>query len=192
MEDETKLKIVNAAFQLISEKGYTATTTKDISKLAGVNEVTLFRKFENKKGIFIYAFKELQWFGRVDDEILIQCTFDLEKDLIMFSDYYFKLINLEYVKIAIGLKDTQIFPDLKDYIINIPNSFKQMLIKYFKTMYEKNKINSYKFEILAGMFISINFGFIFMKASFHEEFIHISIEKYIEESIKVFTKGINV
>ena len=45
MED-TSRKIVEAAMRLVREKGYTATTTKEIAQVAGVNECTLFRKFD--------------------------------------------------------------------------------------------------------------------------------------------------
>lgn len=51
--DDTSQKIVDAAMALIRDKGYVATTTKEIARLAGVNECTLFRKFENKKDIVL-------------------------------------------------------------------------------------------------------------------------------------------
>ena len=49
--DETRQKIIDATMSLIRDKGYVATTTKDIAHIAGVNECTLFRKFKNKKDI---------------------------------------------------------------------------------------------------------------------------------------------
>jgi AcrR family transcriptional regulator len=47
----TAEKILNAASELFAERGYAATTTRAIAERAGVNEVTLFRRFENKLGI---------------------------------------------------------------------------------------------------------------------------------------------
>ncbi|RMF17660.1 MAG: TetR/AcrR family transcriptional regulator [Candidatus Dadabacteria bacterium] len=44
-------RIIEAAFQLFTEKGIEATTTREIAAHAGVNEVTLFRHFGNKDGI---------------------------------------------------------------------------------------------------------------------------------------------
>lgn len=44
-------RIVAAAAQLFAERGYTATTTRAIAERAGVNEVTLFRRFESKAGV---------------------------------------------------------------------------------------------------------------------------------------------
>ncbi len=51
MFDETQNKILNATMSLVMEKGYTATTTKDIAKRAKVNECTIFRKFKGKREI---------------------------------------------------------------------------------------------------------------------------------------------
>ena len=47
--DETSQKIIDAAMTLVRDKGYVATTTKEIARIAGVNECTLFRKFESKR-----------------------------------------------------------------------------------------------------------------------------------------------
>ena len=47
--DETSQKIIDATMALVRDKGYISTTTKDIAKLAGVNECTLFRKLKQKR-----------------------------------------------------------------------------------------------------------------------------------------------
>ena len=61
MFDETQIKILNATMTLVMEKGYTATTTKDIAKIAGVNECTIFRKFKGKKEIIMAAMTLSEW-----------------------------------------------------------------------------------------------------------------------------------
>ena len=48
LKDETRQKLLEATLELISEKGYLGATTREIASLAGVSEVTLFRKFEKK------------------------------------------------------------------------------------------------------------------------------------------------
>jgi AcrR family transcriptional regulator len=48
---DTSAKILDAAAQLFAERGYAATTTRAIAERAGVNEVTIFRRFENKLGV---------------------------------------------------------------------------------------------------------------------------------------------
>lgn len=44
-------RILDAASDLFSERGYRGTATTAIAERAGINEVTLFRRFGNKRGI---------------------------------------------------------------------------------------------------------------------------------------------
>lgn len=53
MEIDTRTKILQAALKLFARQGYDGTTTKDLAKLAGVAEGTVFRHFENKKAILM-------------------------------------------------------------------------------------------------------------------------------------------
>jgi len=48
---DTADKILDAASALFTERGYAATSTRAIAEAAGVNEVTIFRRFENKIGV---------------------------------------------------------------------------------------------------------------------------------------------
>lgn len=70
--DETSQRIIDATMSLIRDKGYVATTTKDIAKTAGVNECTLFRKFKNKKDIVLNGVAQEKWRG-----ILLQKFFKM-------------------------------------------------------------------------------------------------------------------
>ena len=41
-------KVYQAALQVVIERGYARAKTKQIADAAGISEVTLFRKYENK------------------------------------------------------------------------------------------------------------------------------------------------
>ncbi len=55
MADKTEKKILEAVIELIVKQGLTRITTKSIAEAAGVNEVTLFRRFGNKDKILSTA-----------------------------------------------------------------------------------------------------------------------------------------
>lgn len=44
---------MEAALNLFAEKGYTSVSTREIATAAGITEMTLFRKFESKKKLFL-------------------------------------------------------------------------------------------------------------------------------------------
>ena len=55
---DTRERILDAALELFGAKGFAATTTKEIAKRAGVNEVTVFRTFKSKQGVYTSMFAE--------------------------------------------------------------------------------------------------------------------------------------
>ena len=55
---QTREKILDAGLKLFAQRGFTGTTTKDIARSAGVNEVTLFRTFGSKKALFTAVISE--------------------------------------------------------------------------------------------------------------------------------------
>jgi AcrR family transcriptional regulator len=50
--EETRKKIVSSAKKLFIKQGYKGTGTKQIAEEAGVSEMTLFRHFSTKEGIY--------------------------------------------------------------------------------------------------------------------------------------------
>jgi AcrR family transcriptional regulator len=51
--DITRQRLMEAALRLFGEVGYTRATTRAIAERAGVNEVTIFRHFGNKKNLLL-------------------------------------------------------------------------------------------------------------------------------------------
>lgn len=50
--ESTRERILEAGLHSFAEQGFDGTTTKEIARRAGVNEVTLFRLFRSKKDLF--------------------------------------------------------------------------------------------------------------------------------------------
>ena len=189
MLDETHNKILNAAMTLIMEKGYSATTTKDIAKKAGVNECTIFRKFDGKKEIIATAMTLPEWNPCLREEDF-RYTGELINDLCSFANVYLRKVTPRMVKISLGLRSPDLYDITKDGIREIPDTFKRVLVKYFTEMRQQKKINTDDIESLAIAFLSLNFGFVFFKASFGDDLTELQTEEYIESSVRHFVNGI--
>lgn len=189
MFDETQNKILNATMSLIMEKGYAATTTKDIAQRAAVNECTIFRKFKGKKEIITAAMSLPEWNPclREDD---FAYTGDLMKDLCSFSEIYFKKVTPKMVKVSLGLRSPDLYDVTQSGIKEIPDTFKKVLVKYFSEMQKDHKLQSDDIESLAVSFLAMNFGFVFFKASFGDQLTELETKEYINSSVRHFISGI--
>ncbi|BCJ50849.1 hypothetical protein Asp14428_23240 [Actinoplanes sp. NBRC 14428] len=77
--------ILDATIACIVEKGYVGATTRLIAAAAGVNELTLFRRFGDKRNLVIAAVHaQISRFGMRDT----QPTGDLHADLLRILEFY--------------------------------------------------------------------------------------------------------
>lgn len=190
MLDETSQKIVDAAMSLVRDKGYVATTTKEIAKKAGVNECTLFRKFQSKKDIILQGVNQAEWRANVTPEIFSDVKWDLQEDLEMFMRAYMERMTPDFVNLSIGLRAPQIYEETAPLIMKVPQAFLSSLTDYFQKMYEQGKLPQQNFETLAMTIFSSTFGYTFLAASFDKNLTDIDKEAYIKNSVELFIKGI--
>lgn len=190
MFDETQNKIINATMSLIMEKGYTATTTKDIAKRAEVNECTIFRKFKEKKEIAVAAMALPEWNPCLREEDF-SYTGNLVKDLSSFSEVYMRKVTPKMVKVSLGLRSPDLYDLTEAGIREIPDTFKRVLVNYFTKMQELQKLHTDDIESLAVAFLAMNFGFVFFKASFGDKLTELQTKQYIKSSVQHFVNGID-
>jgi len=188
--DETSQKIIDAAMILVRDRGYVATTTKEIAKAAGVNECTLFRKFKNKKDIVLQGVSQVQWRAGVTQDIFKQVTWDLQADVEMFMRAYMDRITPDFVNLSIGLRAPQLYEEMSPMIMKVPQAFLTSFIDYLKQMYGRGKIPQADFEALSLTIFSATFGYTFLSASFGDRLSQVEKEDYIKQSAQMFIKGL--
>ena len=75
----------DAALKVLAERGYAGATTRRIADAAGVNEVTLFRRFGDKRQLILAAIgADIDRFANDG----LTATGNLEADLIRVVEYY--------------------------------------------------------------------------------------------------------
>ena len=190
--DETSQKIIDAAMALVRDKGYVATTTKEIAKAAGVNECTLFRKFESKKDIVIQGANQTGWRADIAPEIFEKITWELETDLEMFMRAYMDRMTPDFVNLSIGLRAPQLYEETRQLIMKVPQTFLEAFTDYLNQMCARGKIPRKDFKALAMTVFSATFGYTFLSASFGKELTEVEKDEYIRNSVQMFAKGVNL
>lgn len=103
--------ILEAAMNVIVAHGYAGATSKRIAQAAGVNEVTLFRKFGNKHALLLEALRrEAQTFKNN----VIYYSGDLETDLERMVRSYQELLRRRGAIFLVFLSEWPRHPELRE------------------------------------------------------------------------------
>lgn len=157
--NSTDIKIINATFEILQEEGFTKATTKKIASKAGVNEVTIFRKFQNKSNLV-----------EVTKEYYLSTFLGMLEDIFDFDDgdeiegylqsNFVGLLGLsedDFRIVKVAMEEVRDVPERKQLISRIANTVIDKLEEFFLTQIEKGKIRSVDARVLAGMCFSITF-----------------------------------
>ncbi len=191
-DESTEDKIINATFTLLKENGISKTTTRKIANEAGVNEVTIFRKFKNKKNL-LNEVKEVYFQYLLD---LLDEIFDYDEN-ISIEDYiksrFNAVINLsndEVNIIKIGLQETEIIPIENDYINRITSKVISKLSGFFKLKMEMGEMRELNYNVLALNVFSILFESIVLWKVFDKD-PKGDINQYCNDFIDILLNGIS-
>lgn len=189
--NSTDKKIIKATFDILQKEGVTKTTTKKIAAEAGVNEVTIFRKFQNKKNL-VEITKEcyLQRYLDKMEEI-----FDFDEDFEI-EDYlqsnFIGILNLpdeDSSIVRLALEEVRDTPERKQLISRITGVILGKLEEFFQSQIEKGKIREVNTRVLAGMCFSITFqSAIFWKI--YDIKPNVETKQYSENFLDILYNGI--
>jgi AcrR family transcriptional regulator len=103
--------ILSATLETLSKHGYDGATTKLIAEAAGINELTLFRKFGNKTNLVLSAVKqELEFFSRSG----LEYTGNLEADLERIVTFYQSIFETRGKALPLMLAEFSRRPELQE------------------------------------------------------------------------------
>ena len=158
-KENTEEKIITATFNIVQREGVQKATTKKIAAEAGVNEVTIFRKFENKKNL-IEATKDYymtKLLSRLEE------TFDYDEDESI-EDYlkhcFYGILDFSQEDISIirvAMQEIKGETDKKLLISHITDTIINKMGEFFKLQLEKVVIKNVNSKAISVMCFSIIF-----------------------------------
>lgn len=177
-KEETRLRIMDNALRLFSEKGYYLTTTKEIAKEAGVNEITLFRHFGSKENLFQETTEFYVHSIDLQSEIKRLIKQDFQESIIEISRDYldFCFQNEKLYKIQMRLKD-----DEKNFVrLKLSRGFVTELEIYFRHLIDEGKIKGNPHKMAVTLIDSILGAFTIYVLT-NNSFTKISIYELVSE-----------
>ncbi|QYR19311.1 TetR/AcrR family transcriptional regulator [Paenibacillus sp. sptzw28] len=183
-------KLLLAAIDLISDKGYNGVTTQEIAAAAGLSEKTLFRRFGSKQNLLEAAFDRFHYTEEMKKLFADRLVWDLHTDLLLISRTYHQIMNRNRKMITISIKEEGSLPGFRERIQQHPRQFMQILTDYFQKMSDKGKLIRNNPEIQALSFMMTCFGAFLNNLDSEENFPSVTLDAFIEESVQIYTRAL--
>jgi len=181
----TSDRILQAAIDLMADKGYDGTSTKEIAQVAGVNEVTVFRHFGTKGKLLEAAFKRNHYAEEMTRLFQQNLVGDLHADLLLISRNYHQIMNRNRKLILIAQKGGSSLPEgVSEEADRHPQQLKKLLTDYLVQMSTEGKVAITNPEIQALSFMWMHYGAFNSWLSSHV------LEEFIEESTRLFARAL--
>ena len=152
---ETRQRIISAALQLFGQLGYSQATTRAIASAAGVNEVTLFRHFGNKKNLLyacMHTFNETSFAASFEADL----TGDYAHDLLRMATRQIDDTRANLDMLRVLLCDSRNVPELREVLITGARGNLAGLSAYFQQQVQAGHVRAdLDPEVLAFAFDSL-------------------------------------
>jgi AcrR family transcriptional regulator len=187
--DETRQRILQAAAQLFAEQGYARATTRALAAAAGVNEVTLFRHFGSKQGLFS-AIIEAYAAPALNTAMTAQLTGDYRHDLLVMGNHVLRAMLERRNAMHLMLCEAEHFPEVRQVLAENPRQLRQALAGYLQQQMARGRVRPLHAEAAAqafwGMFFAYTISLWLLDEPLDPE---LDAEELVEQFVDIFVEG---
>jgi AcrR family transcriptional regulator len=190
--DKTREKLLEATLELISEKGYLGATTREIAALAGVSELTLFRKFGKKEHLFEEMLESYTFLPKLKDLIEEIHEMPVKEGLHTIGTRFLRTLQERRPLAQIMLSEMSHYPQKirRIYQLMIDN-LARTLESYLESCKSRGEVqptdmNFASYAFLRVLFMTFAYESIIKEQPLSDE----KIEYTVHELVAIFLNGI--
>ncbi|MBD2514489.1 TetR/AcrR family transcriptional regulator [Nostoc sp. FACHB-973] len=189
----TRRRLIEAASQVFASLGVQGATTREIARVARVNEVTLFRHFANKEqllGAVIENALALQTEALAHPQAWTQ---DLRIDLKRYAELYNTMLEAHEDLIRTFIGEAKRHPEAARQVIQeAAKPLREKLVAYLQSSQRRGIVRADvdpfpAVDMFTGMLLA---GMLCLTAKFNQG--NYSCEDYIETCVDIFVRGISI
>jgi AcrR family transcriptional regulator len=187
----THQRLLDAAFQVCSERGLQGATTREIADAAQVNEVTLFRHFGSKEKLIAAVFQravaaQVEFFSESEPD-----ANDLQRDLKRYAERYYELLMTNEALIRTLIGESRRHPEqARQLICEAAKPMRERLLAYLLAAQKAGSvrhpldlapaIDAFTGMLLAGM----------LRRTALPQYLDYSEDDYATTVVDLFLRGI--
>jgi AcrR family transcriptional regulator len=187
--DDTRERILYAAAQVFSEKGYARATTRALAAAADVNEVTLFRHFGSKQNLFAAVIERFAG-PAITKSLEAQWTGDYRADLLIMGRQVMELLLERQDSLRLMLCEAEHFPEVRAQMAQNPRQLRHLLARYLQQQMDQGLLRRLNPEVAAQAFWGMFFAYAIALGVFAEPATpELSTDQVVEHFVDIFVKG---
>lgn len=187
----TREKILKAALQLFSQKGYLGATTREIAQAAGVAEVTLFRHFRSKQQLLETLMSSKTFLPTLKGLLPEVVGLPYEEALTVIANQFLATLDglADWIRVLQG--EVQRSPAMLHKVFH---SFLDELFEafagYFREMQQRGVLRDFDPELGARLFHGMFFSYFNIEELLSRK-RHKPTERarVVEEFVTIFARG---
>ncbi|MGJ3248429.1 MAG: TetR family transcriptional regulator [Elainellaceae cyanobacterium] len=189
----TRQRLIQSALELFVSQGVSSTTTRQIANLAGVNEVTLFRNFGNKYGLFLAVIEESPTFTNLA-EVLIQRIHVSGDANQMLKEYARSCLTMldrmpEFVRSVIGEAD-QYPPENRQAIGRGLTEANRRVAKFLVDVIQQEHLAPHLDpETVASLLNAILLGYAIIEFTSDSHQLWSNRDEFLDQVVHLFSNG---
>ncbi len=158
-KDETRERILRAAAKVFTERGYEGATTRAIAAEAGVNEVTLFRRFGSKKNLLLAMMEQNSPLPGLESALQGQLTGDYRQDLTKLGNHFLATMMRNRRSVLMTLCTAERLPKVREVTAQVPLRQRQAVGDYLRRQMEQGVVRDIDPEMAAQAFLGMLFAY---------------------------------
>jgi len=189
----TRTRLLKAATLVFATAGVAGATTREIARVAGVNEVTLFRHFQSKEQLLAAVIGEVTALQTEALSHQEEWTQNLQIDLTHYAQLYNRMLEEYEALIRTFIGEAKRHPEAARRVIyEATQPLRDKLIAYLRSAQERGTVlldidprlavDMFTGMLLAGM----------LRRSATPTPLGYSCESYIESCVELFVRGISM
>lgn len=189
----TREKILKAAHELFSCKGYQGSSTRDIAHQANVAEVTLFRHFTTKEALFDVVVERFTAAAALEEVLPSFADMPFEKGVHLLAQRYLAKISSMRNWFNICHTELQRGPEMVQQLYSpFMAQLSSLSTGYFRSAAQRGELQGCDSETAARVFMMLCFGYIqldelLLGNKCREE----SGKPVLDDMVRIFVSGVS-
>lgn len=139
---KTRDRLIQAAIEVFSTAGVLGATTREIARVAGVSEVTLFRHFQSKEQLLAAVVEQITALQAEALAAQDEWTQDLQRDLRHYAELYSAMLEENEALVRMFIGEAKRYPDAATQILQqSARPLRDRLVQYLHSGIDRGTVS---------------------------------------------------